>query len=189
MSTLKERYQKEVKPKLTKALGYKNVMEVPKLEKIVINRGLGEATGNSKVIEITAETFTLITGQKPILTTAKNSISNFKLRENQVIGCKTVLRGDRMYDFMTKLIFLALPRIRDFRGISPHSFDGRGNYTLGIKEDTIFPEIKLEKADKIRGFDITFVTTAKSDEEAYELLKEMGMPFRAKISKSELVNG
>jgi len=180
MSTLKQRYQKEVKPKLAKDLGYKNVMEVPKLEKIVINRGLGEAIGNSKAIELTAETVALITGQKPVLTTAKKSISNFKVRENQVIGCKAVLRGDKMYDFLTKLIYLALPRIRDFRGISPNAFDGRGNYTLGIKEDTIFPEIKIDKADKIRGFDITFVTTAKSDGEAYQLLKEMGLPFRAK---------
>jgi large subunit ribosomal protein L5 len=180
MSTLKLKYLNEIKAKLKSELGYKNDMQVPKLEKIVINRGLGEAITNSKVIDITAQTMLAITGQKPVLTTAKKSISNFKVRENQVIGCKVVLRGDKMYDFLTKLIFIAFPRIRDFRGISPVAFDGRGNYTLGLKEDNIFPEVSLENSDKLRGFDITFVTTAKSDKESFFLLKELGMPFRAK---------
>lgn len=178
MSTLKEKYIKEIKEELQKKFGYKNPLEVPKLEKIILHRGLGEAVGNSKLVEITREQFQTITGTKPLLTKAKESISNFKLREGQVIGCKATLRNDKMYDFFTKLINIVLPKIRDFRGVPSRSFDGRGNYTMGLKEDIIFPEVNYDKLDKIRGMDITFVTSAKTNEEAYELLALFGMPFQ-----------
>ncbi len=178
MSTLKKHYLKNVKKQMMDKYNYQNVMEVPKLLKVVLNRGMGEATGNSKVVEASMEQMLAITGQKPVATKAKTSISNFKLRENQIIGCKVTLRSDKMYDFLTKLINVCFPKIRDFRGVPTNSFDGRGNYTLGIKEDSIFPEVFLEKLDRVRGYDITFVTSAKSDEEAFDLLKYMGLPFR-----------
>lgn len=177
MSTLKKRYNEKIKSELKESFKIKNIMEVPRLEKIVINRGLGEAVSNTKVIESTVEILKNITGQKPILTKAKKSISNFKIREGNIIGCKVTLRSDKMYDFLTKLLNITLPRIRDFRGLPTKSFDGRGNYTLGIKEDTIFPEA-LEEFDKSRGFDITFVTSTSDNRKAYELLKHFGMPFR-----------
>ena len=157
--------------------GYKNIMEVPKLEKIVVNIGVGEAKENAKVLESATSDLELITGQKAIVTKAKKSIANFKLREGMPIGCKVTLRGERMYDFADRLINLALPRVRDFRGVNPNSFDGRGNYALGIKEQLIFPEIEYDKIDKVRGMDIIFVTTAHTDEEARELLALFGMPF------------
>jgi large subunit ribosomal protein L5 len=157
--------------------GYKNIMEVPKLDKIVVNMGVGEAKENAKVLEAAVKDMEIITGQKAVTTRAKNSIANFKLREGMAIGCKTTLRGEKMYDFADRLINLALPRVRDFRGVSADSFDGRGNYALGIKEQIIFPEIEYDKVDKVRGMDIIFVTTAKTDEEARELLRLFGMPF------------
>ena len=178
MSTLKKHYIKSVRDAMKAKYSYQNVMEVPKLLKIVINRGLGEANTNSKVVEYSVDQMLAITGQKPVLAKAKKSISNFKLREGQPIGCKVTLRSDKMYDFLTKLIYTALPRIRDFRGVPNNSFDGRGNYTLGIKEDNIFPEVNVANLDRVRGFDITIVTSAKTNEEAHELLKLMGMPFR-----------
>ncbi|MBR6683713.1 MAG: 50S ribosomal protein L5 [Firmicutes bacterium] len=170
-------YKTEVVPALIKKFNYKNIMEVPKLDKIVINMGVGEAKENPKALESAVSDLTIISGQKPIITKAKKSIANFKLREGMSIGCKVTLRGEKMYDFADRLISLALPRVRDFRGVNGNSFDGRGNYALGIKEQLIFPEISYDKIDKVRGMDIIFVTTAKTDEEAKELLTLMGMPF------------
>ena len=178
MEMLKEQYKTEVVPALMKKFNYKSVMEVPKLEKIVINIGLGETKDNPKALDNAVNDLTIITGQKPIITKAKKSIAAFKLREGAKIGCKVTLRAGKMYDFALKLFSVALPRVRDFRGVSSHSFDGRGNYSLGIKEQLIFPEIEYDKIDKIRGMDIIFVTTAKTDEEAKELLSLLGMPFR-----------
>ncbi|MCI8632551.1 MAG: 50S ribosomal protein L5 [Lachnospiraceae bacterium] len=174
---MKDFYKTEVVPGLIKKFNYKNPMEVPKLDKIVINMGVGEAKENPKALESAVSDLTIISGQKPIITKAKKSIANFKLREGMSIGCKVTLRGEKMYDFADRLISLALPRVRDFRGVSANSFDGRGNYALGIKEQLIFPEISYDKIDKVRGMDIIFVTTAKTDEEAKELLSLMGMPF------------
>ena len=179
MSRLREKYKKEVIPGLQSRFGYKNVMQIPRLEKVVINMGVGEATQDAKVIDAAVNDLTQIAGQKPVVTKAKKSIANFKVRAGASVGCKVTLRGERMYEFLDKLFNLALPRIRDFRGVSPQSFDGRGNYNLGLREQLIFPEINYDKIDKIRGMDVTIVTTAQSDEEAYELLKLLGMPFRA----------
>ncbi|MCI6915399.1 MAG: 50S ribosomal protein L5 [Lachnospiraceae bacterium] len=178
MSRLHDFYNDEIKEAMTKKFGYKNVMEIPRIEKIVINMSVGEAKENSKVLEAAVKDLTTISGQKPVITKAKKSIANFKLREGQAIGCKVTLRGERMYEFTDRLVNLALPRVRDFRGVSADSFDGRGNYALGIKEQIIFPEIEYDKVDKVRGMDIIFVTTAKTDEEARELLRLFGMPFR-----------
>ena len=179
MSTnrMREFYNKEVVPAMIKKFSYKNVMEVPKIEKIVINMGVGEAKDNPKVLESAVADLTTISGQKPVITKARKSIANFKIRDGMPIGCKVTLRGDKMYDFADRLISLALPRVRDFRGVAANSFDGRGNYSLGIKEQLIFPEISYDKIDKVRGMDVIFVTTAKTDEEAKELLTLMGMPF------------
>ena len=178
MSRLKEQYNSEIKDAMVKKFGYKNVMEIPKLEKIVINMGVGEAKENKKLLDTAIADLETITGQKAVVTTAKKSIANFKLREGMPIGCKVTLRGERMYEFADRLINLALPRVRDFRGNNPNAFDGRGNYALGIKEQLIFPEIEYDKVDKVRGMDIIFVTTAKTDEEARELLTLFGMPFK-----------
>ena len=178
MSRLKEQYNSEIKDAMVKKFGYKNVMEIPKLEKIVINMGVGEAKENKKLLDTAIADLETITGQKAVVTTAKKSIANFKLREGMPIGCKVTLRGERMYEFADRLINLALPRVRDFRGINPNAFDGRGNYSLGIKEQLIFPEIEYDKVDKVRGMDVCFVTTAKTDEEARELLTLFGMPFK-----------
>ncbi|NLO89562.1 MAG: 50S ribosomal protein L5 [Clostridia bacterium] len=178
MPRLKEKYRKEVIPALMETFKYKNVMEVPRIEKIVINMGVGEATQNPKALDAAVEDLTLISGQKPIIRRAKKSIAGFKLRQGMPIGCKVTLRGDRMWEFADRLMNIALPRVRDFKGVSPNAFDGRGNYALGIREQLIFPEIDYDKVDKIRGMDIIFVTTAKTDEEARELLKLLGMPFR-----------
>lgn len=175
---LKERYRREVIPQLMKKFNYRNVMEAPRLEKIVINMGVGEAIQNPKALEAAVNDLAQISGQRPIVTTARKSIAAFKLRAGMKIGCKVTLRGDRMYDFMEKLVNVVLPRVRDFRGVSARSFDGRGNYTLGLREQVIFPEIDYDKIDKVRGMDITIVTTAKTDEEARELLRFIGMPFR-----------
>ncbi|HAA90120.1 MAG: 50S ribosomal protein L5 [Thermoanaerobacterales bacterium 50_218] len=175
---LKERYRSEVVPQMMKKFNYKNVMQVPKLEKIVINMGVGEAIQNPKALEGAVADLTLISGQRPVITKARKSIAAFKLRKGMKIGCKVTLRGDRMYDFFEKLVNVVLPRVRDFRGVSPRSFDGRGNYSLGLREQVVFPEIDYDKIDKIRGMDITVVTTAKTDEEARALLSLMGMPFR-----------
>ena len=177
MSRLKEQYQNEIVKAMIEKFGYKNIMEVPKLDKIVVNMGVGEAKENAKLLEAAVKDMETITGQKPVTTKAKNSVANFKIREGMAIGCKTTLRGEKMYDFADRLINLALPRVRDFRGVSADSFDGRGNYALGIKEQIIFPEIEYDKVDKVRGMDIIFVTTAKTDEEARELLRLFGMPF------------
>ena len=177
MSRLKEQYQNEIVDAMIKKFGYKNVMEVPKLDKIVINMGVGEAKENAKVLDGAVKDMAIISGQKPLVTKAKKSVANFKLREGMNIGCKVTLRGDRMYEFADRLINIALPRVRDFRGVKANSFDGRGNYTMGIKEQLIFPEIEYDKVDKIRGMDIVFVTTANTDEEARELLRLFGMPF------------
>ena len=177
MSRLKDQYKAEIVPALTKKFGYENVMQVPKLDKIVINMGVGEAKENPKALESAVADLEQITGQKAVLTKAKNSIANFKIREGMNIGCKVTLRGEKMYEFLDRLVNLALPRVRDFRGINPNSFDGRGNYALGIKEQFIFPEIEFDKVDKVRGMDIIFVTTAKTDEEARELLTLFNMPF------------
>lgn len=177
MSRLKDLYNDEIVDALTKKFGYKNVMEVPKLDKIVINMGVGEAKDNAKLLESAVKDLETITGQKAVLTRAKKSVANFKIREGLAIGCKVTLRGERMYEFLDRLVNLALPRVRDFRGVNPNSFDGRGNYSLGIKEQLIFPEIEYDKVDKVRGMDIIFVTTAKSDEEARELLTQFNMPF------------
>ena len=177
MSRLKEQYQNEIVDAMIKKFGYKNIMEVPKLDKIVVNMGVGEAKENAKLLEAAIKDMEAITGQKAVATKAKNSIANFKIREGMAIGCKTTLRGEKMYEFMDRLINLALPRVRDFRGVNPNAFDGRGNYALGIKEQLIFPEIEYDKVDKVRGMDIIFVTTAKTDEEARELLTQLNMPF------------
>lgn len=177
MTRLKERYEKEIISAMIEKFGYKNVMEVPKLEKIVINMGVGEAKDNQKVLEAAVSDLTILAGQKPILTRAKKSVANFKIRENMALGCKVTLRKSKMYEFADKLMSIALPRVRDFRGVSSKSFDGRGNYSLGIKEQLIFPEIEYDKIDKVRGMDIIFVTTANTDEEARELLRFLGMPF------------
>ena len=179
MARLKEKYNQEVSKALMEKFGYKNVMQLPKLEKIVLNMGLGEAIANSKAMDNAVEDMTIIVGQKPVITRAKKSIAGFKLREGMPIGVKVTLRGERMYEFLDRLISIALPRMRDFRGINPKSFDGRGNYTMGIKEQLIFHEIEYDKVDKIRGMDITVVTSAPTDEEAFELLKQLGMPFSA----------
>jgi large subunit ribosomal protein L5 len=178
VARMQEFYKNEVVPALMNKFEYKSVMQVPKLDKIVINMGLGEAVANAKVLDNAVEDLQLISGQKPVVTKAKKSIAGFKIREGMPIGAKVTLRGDRMYHFLDKLFNVALPRVRDFRGISPKAFDGRGNYTLGLKEQLIFPEVEYEKVDKVRGMDIIFVTTAKSDEEAREFLKLMGAPFR-----------
>jgi large subunit ribosomal protein L5 len=177
VSRLKEQYQNEIVDAMIKKFGYKNIMEVPKIDKIVVNMGVGEAKENAKVLESAVKDMEAITGQKAVTTKAKNAIANFKIRENMPIGCKTTLRGEKMYEFMDRLINLALPRVRDFRGVNPNAFDGRGNYALGIKEQLIFPEIEYDKVDKVRGMDIIFVTTAKTDEEARELLTLFNMPF------------
>lgn len=177
MSRLKEQYQTEVVDAMMKKFGYKNKMQVPKLEKVVINMGVGEAKENAKVLESAVSDLEKITGQKAVVTRAKKSVANFKLREGMSIGCKVTLRGKRMYEFVDRLINLALPRVRDFRGVNPNAFDGRGNYALGIKEQLIFPEIEYDKIDKIRGMDVVIVTTAKTDEEARELLTQFNMPF------------
>ena len=178
MEILKEQYQKEVVPALMKKFNYSSIMEVPKLEKIVINVGLGDMKENPKALDNKLNDLTIMTGQKPIVTKAKKAIAAFKIREGVNIGCKVTLRNGKMYDFAYKLFNVALPRVRDFRGVSNHSFDGRGNYSMGIKEQLIFPEIEYDKIDKIRGMDIIFVTTAKTDEEAKELLSLLGMPFQ-----------
>ena len=178
MARLKETYLNEIVDGMTKKFGYKNVMEVPKLDKIVINMGVGEAKDNAKLLDAAMKDLEIISGQKPVVTRAKKSIANFKLREGMPIGCKVTLRGEKMYEFADRLINLALPRVRDFRGVNANAFDGRGNYALGIKEQIIFPEIEYDKVDKVRGMDIIFVTTAKSDEEARELLTQFGMPFK-----------
>ena len=174
---LQEKYQKEVIPAMIEKFGYKNIMEVPKLEKIVINMGVGEAKDNQKILEAAVNDLSIIAGQKPILTRAKKSVANFKIRENMALGCKVTLRGAKMFEFADKLMSIALPRVRDFRGVSSKAFDGRGNYSLGVKEQLIFPEIEYDKIDKVRGMDIIFVTTANTDEEARELLRFLGMPF------------
>ena len=177
MSRLKEQYENEIKDAMIKKFGYKNTMEVPKLDKIVVNMGVGEAKENAKLLEAAVKDMEAITGQKAVTTKAKNAIANFKIREDMPIGCKVTLRGEKMYEFADRLINLALPRVRDFRGVNPNAFDGRGNYALGIKEQIIFPEIEYDKVDKVRGMDIIFVTTAKTDEEARELLTLFNMPF------------
>ena len=179
MARLQDQYRKEIVPRLKEKFGYRNVMRVPKLSKVVVNMGLGDAIENAKVIETAAEEIAIITGQKPVVTKARKSIANFKLREGVPIGVMVTLRRDRMYVFLDKLIAIALPRVRDFKGISPKGFDGRGNYTIGIKEQIMFPEVNYDKIDKIRGMNITIVTTARTDEEGLELLRLMGMPFRA----------
>jgi len=178
LSRVRELYENEIVEQMMKKFGYKNKLEVPKLEKIVINMGVGEAKDNPKALEAAVNDLTAISGQKPVITKAKKSVANFKIRTGMPIGCKVTLRGRRMYDFVDRLISLALPRVRDFRGVNPDSFDGRGNYALGIIEQLIFPEIDFDKVDKVRGMDIIFVTTAKTDEEARELLTLFGMPFR-----------
>ena len=177
MSRLKEQYLNEMVPAMIKKFGYKNVMEVPKLDKVVVNMGVGEAKDNAKLLESAVKDMEIVTGQKAIITKAKNSVANFKIREGMSIGCKTTLRGEKMYEFVDRLINLALPRVRDFRGVNPNAFDGRGNYALGIREQLIFPEIEYDTIDKVRGMDVVFVTTAKTDEEARELLKLFNMPF------------
>lgn len=177
MSRYKDLYKNEIVKAMTDKFGYKNVMEVPKLDKIVINMGVGEAKENAKVLESAVSDMEKISGQKAVITKAKKSVANFKIREGQAIGCKVTLRGEKMYEFCDRLVNLALPRVRDFRGVNPNGFDGRGNYALGIKEQIIFPEIEYDKVDKVRGMDIIFVTTAKTDEEARELLRLFNMPF------------
>ena len=177
MSRYKDLYKDQIVDGMVKKFGYKNVMEVPKLDKIVINMGVGEAKDNAKVLESAVKDLETITGQKAVITRAKNAIANFKIREGMAIGCKVTLRGEKMYEFLDRLVNLALPRVRDFRGVNPNAFDGRGNYALGIKEQLIFPEIEYDKIDKVRGMDVICVTTAKTDEEARELLAQFGMPF------------
>ena len=177
MSRLKEMYQNEIVDAMIKKFGYKNIMEVPKLDKVVINMGVGEAKDNAKLLDAAIADMEKISGQKVVVTRAKNSVANFKIREGMSIGCKVTLRGEKMYEFVDRLVNLALPRVRDFRGVNPNAFDGRGNYALGIKEQLIFPEIEYDKVDKVRGMDIIFVTTAKTDEEARELLRLFNMPF------------
>ena len=178
MSRLKDLYSNEIKDAMVKKFGYKNVMQIPKLDKIVINMGVGEAKENAKVLDTAIKDLETITGQKAVVTRAKKSVANFKLREGMPIGCKVTLRGEKMYEFTDRLVNLALPRVRDFRGVNPDAFDGRGNYALGIKEQLIFPEIEYDKVDKVRGMDIIFSTTAETDEEARELLTLFGMPFK-----------
>ncbi len=178
MNKLKEKYNKEIVPELMKKFKYKSIMEIPKLDKIVINMGVGEAIQNSKLLDKAVEELALITGIKPVITKAKKSIAAFKLREGMPIGCKATLRSNNMYNFLDKLVNISLPRVRDFRGVSKRAFDGRGNYTLGITEQLIFPEIEFDDVDRVRGMDIVFVTTAKTNEEALELLKGLGIPFR-----------
>jgi large subunit ribosomal protein L5 len=178
MSRLKEKYQSEIVPGLISKFGYTSTMQAPKIEKIVINMGVGDAVQNSKSLDNAVEELTLISGQKPVVTKAKKSIAGFRLREGMPIGAKVTLRGERMYDFLDKLISVSLPRVRDFRGVSPKSFDGRGNYTLGVKEQLIFPEVDYDKVNRVRGMDIVIVTTADTDEEARELLTQFGMPFK-----------
>ena len=177
MNRLQERYEKEVVPAMMEKFGYKNIMQVPKIEKVVINMGVGEAKDNPKVLESAVSDLQIIAGQKPVLTRAKKSVANFKIRENMALGCKVTLRKTNMYEFVDKLVSIALPRVRDFRGVSAKAFEGRGNYSLGIKEQLIFPEIEYDKVDKVRGMDIIFVTSANTDEEARELLRFLGMPF------------
>ena len=177
MSRLKEQYQNEIVDAMIKKFGYENIMEVPKLDKVVINMGVGEAKDNAKRLESAIADMEKIAGQKAVVTRAKNSVANFKIREGMPIGCKVTLRGEKMYEFVDRLINLPLPRVRDFRGVNPNAFDGRGNYALGIKEQLIFPEIEYDKIDKVRGMDVIFVTTAKTDEEARELLTQFNMPF------------
>ena len=179
MNRVKERYIKDVVPAMQKEFAYKNINEVPKLDKIVLNMGLGDVKDNSKSFNLAVEELGLIAGQKPVVTKAKKSVANFKVREGMKIGAKVTLRGERMYEFFDKFVSIALPRVRDFRGVNDKSFDGRGNYSYGVKEQLIFPEIIYDKIEKIRGFDISFVTTAKSDDEARALLKYLGMPFKA----------
>ena len=179
MARLQDRYKEEIVPVLKEKFGYRNVMQVPKLSKVVVNMGLGDAIENVKVLETAAAEIAIITGQKPVITKARKSIANFKLREGVPIGVMVTLRRDQMYHFLDKLIGIALPRVRDFKGVSPRGFDGRGNYTLGIREQIMFPEVNYDKIDKIRGMNITIVTTARTDEEGLELLRLMGMPFRA----------
>lgn len=176
-SRLKERYDSEIRPSLQEKFGYKNVMEIPKLEKVVINMGLGEAVQNPKALDAAVSDLATISGQKPVITRAKKSIASFKIREGMAIGCKVTLRGQMMYDFVDKLISVSLPRVRDFKGVSDKAFDGRGNYTLGLKEQLIFPEIDYEKIDRLRGLEVCFVTSAKTDAECKELLTQMGMPY------------
>ena len=178
MARLKEKYQNEIAPALRQKFGYKNVMQIPKMDKIVINVGVGESVHNAKAMDFAVADLTRLSGQKPIVTKAKKSIAAYKLRTGMSIGCKVTLRGRRMYEFMDRLFCIALPRVRDFRGVSENAFDGRGNYTLGLKEQLIFPEIEYDKIDKLRGMDVVFVTTAKTDEEARELLRGFGMPYR-----------
>ena len=177
MNRLLEKYNNEIVPEMIKKFGYKNIMQVPKLSKVIINMGVGEARDNSKALESAVKDMEIISGQKPIITKAKKSIANFKIREGMNIGCKVTLRGDKMYDVTDRLVNLALPRVRDFRGVNPNSFDGRGNYALGLREQLIFPEIEYDKVDKVRGMDVVFVTTAHTDEEARELLRLFGMPY------------
>jgi large subunit ribosomal protein L5 len=177
LSRLRDQYENEIKDAMIKKFGYKNTMQVPKLDKIVVNMGVGEAKENVKLLDAAIKDMETITGQKAVATKAKNAIANFKIRENMPIGCKVTLRGEKMYEFADRLINLALPRVRDFRGVNPNAFDGRGNYALGIKEQIIFPEIEYDKVDKVRGMDVIFVTTAKTDEEARELLTLFNMPF------------
>lgn len=177
MARLREKYKNETAKSLMEKFGYKNVMQIPKLEKIVINMGLGDGKDNPKVVKAATDDLATITGQAPVITKAKKSVANFKVRQGMSVGAKVTLRGNQMYEFMDRLVSVALPRVRDFRGVNPNAFDGRGNYTLGIKEQLIFPEINIDKVEVVRGMDITFVTTAQSDEEAKELLRLMGMPF------------
>jgi large subunit ribosomal protein L5 len=178
MSRLRDRYSKDVVPALAKEFGYKNVMAIPKIEKVVVNMGLGEATGNAKIVDTGVDEIARVTGQKPVVTRAKKSIAQFKVRKGMPIGTMVTLRGDRMWEFLDRLISIALPRVRDFRGVSPRGFDGRGNYTLGLKDQLLFPEIDYMKVDKARGMNISVVTTAKTDEESRKLLQLLGMPFR-----------
>jgi large subunit ribosomal protein L5 len=178
LARLKDIYKNEIVAGMAKKFGYKNLLEVPKINKIVVNMGVGEAKDNAKILESAIKDMEIITGQKAVVTKAKKSVANFKIREGMSIGCKVTLRGEKMYEFADRLINLALPRVRDFRGVNPNAFDGRGNYSLGIKEQVIFPEIEYDKIDKVRGMDIIFVTTANTDEEARELLTQFGMPFR-----------
>ncbi|EAO7388683.1 50S ribosomal protein L5 [Listeria monocytogenes] len=178
MNRLKDQYLKEIVPALMSKFNYDSVMEVPKIDKIVINTGVGDATANAKVLDSAVEELALITGQKPVITKAKNSIAGFRLREGMPIGAKVTLRGERMYDFLDKLVTVSLPRVRDFCGVSKKAFDGRGNYTLGVREQLIFPEIDYDQVSKVRGMDVVIVTTAKSDEESHELLTQLGMPFQ-----------
>ena len=179
MTRLQEKYRAEVVPALQQKFQYKNVMEIPRLEKIVINMGLGDCKDNAKALEVAVSELATIAGQKPLVTKSKKNIANFKLRAGMNVGAKVTLRGDRMYDFADKLVSIVLPRVRDFRGVSPKAFDGRGNYALGVREQLIFPEIEYDKVEKIRGMEMVFVTTAKTDEEAKELLRQLGMPFQA----------